>query len=117
MNCGNVSWSKPKFKKSSINHRSRKMTHQLVCYKLEKKTREKKKLKKNIKSLNLFWNMKQLPCEYFKFLTFYIILVLIRFSIKYFSSINQRDEADAGISNLASPHEVVVQTQKCQGPK
>ena len=44
--------------------------------------------------------MKQLPSEKFKNLIFCIILVSILFSINYFSPMNQRDEADAGISNL-----------------
>ena len=67
-----------------------------VCYK--KSYRDKK----SYKGFNLFefWYMKQLPSEYFKNLTFYIIFVSIHISINYFSPMNQRDEVDTGISNL-----------------
>ena len=65
-----------------------------VGYKLE--------IKSHIKGFNFleFWYMKQLPSENFKNLLFLIILVSIHFLINYFSRMNQRDEADAGISNL-----------------
>ena len=102
-------FSQPSFKENDSS---------TVCYKLE--------IKSHIKGFNLFefWYMKQLPSEKFKNLTFYIILDSIHFSINYFSPMSQRDEADAGISNLVfdvnnkeRPHGVVVQIQQRQGPK
>ena len=93
MSCGYMSWSTRKLKKSSINHRSRKMTHQLFVI----NWRQKFKLRVSICLSSATRNSG--PVNNPKFNILYH-LVSFHFSINYFSPMNYTDEADAGISNL-----------------